>query len=83
MDIQVGDVIRLKKKHPCGSNEWKVLRVGMDFRLECAGCGHQIMIPRKAAEKSLRGWMRDGREVSRRSEAERGVHLQGEGGEKE
>ena len=55
MEIQVGNVIKLKKKHPCGSSEWEVLRVGADFRLKCAGCGHQIMIPRKEVEKNLRG----------------------------
>lgn len=54
MDIRVGDVLRLKKQHPCGSREWEVLRVGADFRLKCMGCGHQIMIARKALEKSVR-----------------------------
>ena len=44
MDINVGDVVRLKKQHPCGSREWEVLRSGADFRLKCKGCGHQIMI---------------------------------------
>ena len=44
MDIKVGDTLKLKKKHPCGSQMWKVLRVGIDFRLSCEGCGHQIMI---------------------------------------
>ena len=47
--------VRMKKKHPCGSSEWEVLRVGADFRLKCAGCGHQIMIPRVKAEKNVRG----------------------------
>lgn len=55
MDINLGDIIKLKKAHPCGSHEWEVLRVGMDFRLKCLGCGHQIMIPRKQAEKNIRG----------------------------
>ncbi len=54
MDIQIGDIIKLKKQHPCGSSQWEVLRVGMDFRLKCLGCGHQIMIPRKQAEKYIR-----------------------------
>ncbi|BCJ96771.1 hypothetical protein acsn021_43400 [Anaerocolumna cellulosilytica] len=54
MDIQVGDVVKLKKQHPCGSFLWEVLRVGMDFRLKCQGCGHQIMLPRKQVEKSIR-----------------------------
>jgi hypothetical protein len=63
MEILVGDQIKLKKKHPCGSFEWKVLRIGADFRLECIGCGHQVMVPRKLVEKNIRGQMRDGQEV--------------------
>ena len=62
MDIRVGDLVRLKKPHPCGSSEWEVLRVGMDFRLKCRGCGHLILVPRRLVEKNLRGWMRDGEE---------------------
>lgn len=54
MDIQLGDILRLKKQHPCGSHEWEVLRVGADFRLRCTGCGHQIMIARRALEKNVR-----------------------------
>ena len=51
---EVGDVVTLKKKHPCGSQDWEILRVGADFRLKCAGCGHQIMVPRKLVEKNTR-----------------------------
>lgn len=54
MDIKVGDVLKLKKAHPCGSHEWEVLRIGADFRLKCMGCGHQIMIPRRQAEKNIK-----------------------------
>ncbi len=54
MDIQVGDIVKMKKQHPCGSHEWEVLRIGADFRLKCTGCGHQIMIARKTAEKNIR-----------------------------
>lgn len=54
MNFNIGDIIKLKKKHPCGSSEWEVLRVGMDFRLKCMGCDHQIMIPRKQVEKNVR-----------------------------
>lgn len=54
LDIQVGNIVKLKKKHPCGSFEWEVLRIGADFRLKCTGCGHQIMIPRKQVEKNIR-----------------------------
>ena len=52
---EVGDIVKLKKPHPCGSREWKILRVGADFRLECLGCGHQVMMARPLVEKSARG----------------------------
>lgn len=54
MEINVGDILRLKKQHPCGSSEWSVLRAGADFRLKCQGCGHQIMIARKLLEKNIK-----------------------------
>lgn len=54
MDIKVGQVLRLKKQHPCGSHEWEVLRTGIDFRLKCVGCGHMIMIPRVKLEKNVK-----------------------------
>ncbi len=54
MNISVGDIVKLKKQHPCGSFEWEVLRIGMDFRLKCTGCGHQIMLPRKQVEKNIK-----------------------------
>lgn len=59
MDIRVGDKLKLKKQHPCGSAIWKVLRIGIDFRLQSEGCGHQIMIPRKQAEKNTRQIIRE------------------------
>ena len=49
--FDIGDIITMKKPHPCGSKEWEVLRVGADFRLKCVGCGHQIMVERKLVEK--------------------------------
>ena len=55
MDFQVGEIIRFKKPHPCGSYEWEILRVGADFRLKCTGCGHQIMIERRNVEKRVKG----------------------------
>ena len=54
MDIHIGDKLKMKKAHPCGAFEWEVLRVGIDFRLKCTGCGHMIMIPRKQAEKNVK-----------------------------
>ncbi len=55
MDIQLGDIVKLKKPHPCGSSEWEVIRVGMDFKLKCLGCGHLVMVSRKLVEKNCRG----------------------------
>lgn len=63
MDVQVGDVLRMKKAHPCGSQEWKVLRVGMDFKLVCVGCGRQVMLPRSKVEKNIKKILREGAEV--------------------
>lgn len=54
MEFQIGDIVKLKKPHPCGSHEWEILRVGIDFRLKCMGCGHLIMVPRKTVEKNAR-----------------------------
>ena len=54
----VGDVIRMKKPHPCGCRDWEVLRVGADFRLRCVGCGHQVMLPRRLVEKNFRGFVK-------------------------
>ena len=51
MQYEVGDIVKLKKKHPCGSFEWEILRVGADFRLKCLGCGHQVMMARRIVEK--------------------------------
>ncbi len=55
MDYEVGQIVKLKKKHPCGSQEWEILRVGADFRLRCTGCGRQIMVARRLVEKNTRG----------------------------
>ena len=60
MDIQLGDVIIMKKLHPCGEKRWKVLRVGADFRLRCLGCGHEVMVSRVKAEKNIRSVERAG-----------------------
>ncbi len=58
MEYKVGDIIQLKKQHPCGSNQWEVLRVGADFRLRCTGCEHQVMLARKLVEKNTKKWIK-------------------------
>lgn len=54
MDIRVNDVLTMKKAHPCGGARFRVLRIGMDFRLRCETCGHELMIPRVRAERNIR-----------------------------
>ena len=51
---EIGDIVRLKKQHPCGSDTWKILRTGMDFGLKCEGCGHFVMMPRPKFDKMAR-----------------------------
>ncbi len=53
-DLEIGDLIRMKKKHPCGSDWFRILRTGADFRLECTGCSHQVMLSRRAVEKNVK-----------------------------
>lgn len=52
--FNVGDIVELKKAHPCGSKLWKILRIGADFRVECQGCKHSLMVPRPKFEKSVK-----------------------------
>ena len=54
MDVRVGDVLTMKKAHPCGSAKWQVLRTGADFRLKCLGCGHEVMGARMKFEKNIK-----------------------------
>ena len=54
MDIRVGDILTMKKAHPCGGDRWLVLRTGADFRMRCLTCGHELMTPRFKAEKNIR-----------------------------
>lgn len=59
MDISKGDTLVMKKKHPCGENKMLVLRSGMDFKLRCAECGHEFMIPRSKAEKNVKSIIKE------------------------
>ena len=58
---EVGDIVQLKKKHPCGSTEWQILRVGADFKLKCTGCGHEIMVSRTMVEKNTKNLNDEGK----------------------
>ena len=54
MDIQINDILVMKKPHPCGEKRWLVMRTGAELRLRCMGCGHEVMLPRHKAEKNIR-----------------------------
>jgi len=57
LDIRVGDVIRLRKPHPCGSSVWQVVRVGADIGLRCQGCQHRVLLPRSTLQRRLKGFI--------------------------
>lgn len=63
MDVKVGDILTMKKKHPCGSDRWSVLRIGADFKMRCTGCGHEIMNARSKVEKNIKKIERDGTQI--------------------
>ncbi len=63
MDVQVGDVLLVKKQHPCGGTRFLVLRIGMDFRIRCEKCGREVMLPRAKIEKNIKRIERDGTQL--------------------
>ena len=54
MKLGVGDIVELKKQHPCGSKEWVITRIGADFKIKCMGCNHQVMLTRQELEKKVK-----------------------------
>ena len=63
MDVKIGDILLMKKNHPCGSARFVVLRSGMDFKLRCEKCGHEVEVPRSKAEKNSKQIIREGADV--------------------
>lgn len=55
MDLKLGDIVIMKKPHPCGSKEFEITRLGVDYKLKCTGCRREIMIPRIKADKNIKG----------------------------
>ena len=53
MDYNIGDIVKTKKQHPCGSKEWEITRIGVDFKLKCCGCEHVVVLPREKALKII------------------------------
>ena len=54
MDVKVGDILLMKKQHPCGGKRFEVLRIGMDFKIRCMTCGREVMLPRSKAERNIK-----------------------------
>lgn len=52
-EFQLGDIVRMKKKHPCGSYHWEITRMGADIKIKCQGCGRIVMLPRVQFEKRM------------------------------
>jgi hypothetical protein len=57
MDVHLNDVVRLRKKHPCGSYEWRVVRVGADIGIQCLKCDRRVLLPRRKFEKRVKGFV--------------------------
>ncbi len=60
LELYLGDVVRLRKPHPCGADTWSIERLGADIGLRCRGCGHRIMLERAALERRLRSFLERG-----------------------
>jgi hypothetical protein len=60
LEINLGDIVKLKKKHPCGGYEWQVVRVGADIGLKCTNCERRIMLPRSVLERRMKGFIKRG-----------------------
>jgi hypothetical protein len=62
VDLRIGDLLRLRRQHPCGSHEWRVVRLGADIGLVCVGCGHRILMDRLDVERRYTGHLERGPE---------------------
>lgn len=54
LKFNIGDIVKMRKAHPCGSDLWQVTRTGMDFGMRCRGCGHFVMVPRTKFERMVK-----------------------------
>ncbi len=66
-EFGLGDVVMMKKPHPCGRNEMQIIRMGMDIRIKCLGCQHSVLVPRVKFEKKLKKVLRQGTEEEKRA----------------
>ncbi len=61
--FELGDIVQMKKQHPCGTNEMEIIRMGMDIRIKCVGCKHSVLIPRAKFEKNMKKVLRSSGEM--------------------
>ena len=59
LDIRIGDIVQMRKTHPCGSDRWRVYRVGADVGVRCLGCDHRVMMPRRKFERGVKRIVRE------------------------
>lgn len=59
-EIHLGDIVRMRKLHPCGSQEWEVVRLGADIGMRCAGCGRRVLLPRSQFLRQVKALMKQG-----------------------
>jgi len=65
MDIELGDVVRLRKKHPCGGDEWQVVKLGVDIRVKCLKCRRQVLLDRVTFERRVKALVSRGHSTSK------------------
>ena len=63
MEIKLGDIVRLKKPHPCGSDQWRVVRLGADIGIRCLGCGRRVLLKRPVFERRVKEFISRGGEA--------------------
>lgn len=68
--FHLGDIVQMKKPHPCGTNEMEIIRMGMDIRVKCLGCKHSVLIPRVKFEKRMKKVLRSGQSPAHGNEKE-------------
>lgn len=64
IEFDLNDVVEMKKPHPCGTNQWKVIRMGADIRIKCLGCGHSVMLPRSEFQKKIKRVLESGSKIN-------------------
>ncbi len=62
LQLLIGDVVRTRKTHPCGSDQWEIVRLGADIGIRCLGCGRRVLMPRVKLERRIKAFVRRGRE---------------------